>query len=110
MPAKMRWSRRAESYNGKFLVRRWLDESRPPKKGGADPRLYVRTQEGKPWAERAATDERCRGCRLHAPLLEVHLRHGWWLRGRCHLGHRRHAYHQDRTKTLLAPGGGDVVR
>ena len=31
-----------------------------PKKGGADPRLYVRTQEGKPRAQRTAPDDGCR--------------------------------------------------
>ena len=69
-----RSSRKAVTCKARCSARRWPDGSRPPKKRGAAPRLRLRPEEGKPRAERAPTDERGRRGRLHASLLEMHLR------------------------------------
>src|ERR1700733_3700371 len=107
--AKRRWFRKDGPSKGRSWVMRWRDESRPPKKRGADPRLYVWTQERKSRTQRTPAHERRRRGRLHTPLLEMHVRRRWFLCGGCSVGRRGHAIHQDGAEALLSAGGGDVI-
>src|ERR1700692_2301951 len=110
MPASKRSSKKDEPCKDRCSAKPSLDGSRSSKKRGADPRLCLRTQEGEPRAQRTPTDERRRRRRLHAPLLEVYLRHGRVLCGRRVGGRGRPALHQDGAEALLSLGGGDLVR
>src|SRR5271170_2404745 len=98
--ASRRSSTRGETCKRQRWARRWLDESRPPKKGGADPALRLRSPERKPRAQAALPRDGGRQGLVHAALLEVHLRQRRLLCGGRAVGSRRQAFDDDGAEAL----------
>jgi hypothetical protein len=71
MPVNRLLSKAGVSYKLNYSKTRSLEESRRPKKGGADPGLFLREAEGKSWAEDTTDGQFGRGHFHPATILAV---------------------------------------